>query len=153
MIKRKLRRKINFLLTILVMCFLFNVCLPHAAQIPAEMKKYTFEFYSNHFKDVLFPKIEDHLKQYNVFHEEDSKQLAEEIALIIIEDCTKEKILLFRPPDVKVLKIANEEVVTYTLEMHLAVFDGEESTNIFLTSMTFGKRFLIFFKNLKQVEI
>lgn len=153
MIKGKVKRKINFLLSILVLCFLLSAPLSYASDLPTDMKKYTFEFYGKHFNEVLFPKIENHLQQYKIFNEDDSQKLSEEVAAIIFADFEQQKILLFRPPGVKVMKIANDEVVTYTLEVHLAVFDGEESNGIFLTSMTFGKRFLIFFKNLKQVEI
>lgn len=153
MIKRKIRIKLNFLLSILVVCFLVSASLSYSSELPTEMKKYTFEFYGKHFNEILFPKIENHLKQYRIFNEEDSQKIAEEVLKIVIEDCQKEKIVLFRPPTIKVMKIGNDQVVTYTLEINLVVFDGKESNGIFLTSMSFGKKFLIFFKNLKQVEI
>jgi hypothetical protein len=143
----------KFVLNVVMLVLLLTIQTAFAKD-PAQKPQYTFKSQTEVLSEKTFPEIKILIKNYNFEPtEECSQKLAADI-VDVIHSYMEDKLLApATPARVRVLKYENEKNVGYVVEVQIVLHDQEESNEKIITSMLFGKRFLISVKSRSEAEI
>jgi len=128
-----------------------------AASVKAESFKHTFNNYSSMLNSHVFPDIQQYIKNQKFVEpldKERSQQTVSDISIILLNSFNDHKIISIAPPAVHVIKVGNTLYEVYILQVSIMFLDEDETIKgVVLSSMLFGKSFILFIDDKSKIEV
>jgi hypothetical protein len=101
----------------------------------------------------VYPNIQKYIKELNINQSpnaDTSKKIEDDVFDIIIKVMKDKQLIPLYPPVVYIDELKNKIRAVYFLTTVIILFDGQQSIdNVFITSILFEKRFLLYVDELK----
>lgn len=139
---------------LIILAIIFSLALPAGAF--SQTFNHSHSEYSQILSSDVYPSINNYIEELKIsqpLDQQSSQVIAKDVATIIVLSLKQKKLTTLFPPAVNVLKMTNPVRDVYMLEVTLIFFDGEESIkDVLVTTMMFGKRFVLFVDEKAKIE-
>lgn len=130
-----------------LLLFIFIMCIPNL------ISGQSFTKCSLILSTDVYPNIQKYIKELNINQSpnaDTSKKIEDDVFDIIIKVMKDKQLIPLYPPVVYIDELKNKIRAVYFLTTVIILFDGQQSIdNVFITSILFEKRFLLYVDELK----